>query len=59
MNKVAVEINWNPDEIKWKEQSSSKVLSHVTNQRCSQENQVQTTQYHNLEFNTFEHLIIN
>ena len=59
LNKVAVENKWNPDEIKWKETSSNKVKQHATNQRCSQENQVQTTTNHNVEFNHFEHLIIN
>ena len=32
LNKVAVENNLNPYEIKWKGTSSTKVKSHVTNQ---------------------------
>ena len=59
LNKEAVENNWNPYEIKWKGTNSTKVKQHVTNQRCSQENQVQTTTNHNLEFNNLEHPIIN
>ena len=31
LNKVAVENNWNPYEIKWKGTNSTKVKPHVTN----------------------------
>ena len=32
LNKVAVENNWNPCEIKWKETSSNKAKQHAANQ---------------------------
>ena len=50
LNKVAVENNWNPDEIKWKGTNTTKVKAHITNQSGSQENQVHTQTIRMLSF---------